>query len=195
MNRRALIRGGILLTAVIILGAIMFVPRLTTWAIPAEINKSFSPTIIDPGGVSTMRIQLFNPNTGYDLTNASFTDTMPTGMIVATPANVTNTCGGTVTATPGVGSMSLSGGTIPRQVGAIPGSCVITVEVTSTQQGNLINTIPANALTTNEGESNSTPASATLTVRSLAALSLNKLMNPNTFYTGDTSRLEIRITN
>ena len=192
MSRRAFIRGSVLFLFVAVM---VFIPHMKTWAIPAQINKSFSPTIIDPGGVSTMRIELFNPNTGYDLTNSTFTDNLPSGMFVAVVPNITNACGGSVTALPGSTSVSLSGGTVPRQVGNTAGSCVFTVDVTSTQQGNLINTILANALTNDQLQTNSTPASATLTVRTMAALSVNKLMTPNTFYTGATSRLEIRISN
>ncbi len=192
MSRRALIKGSVLL---LFFAVVIFIPHMKTWAIPAQINKSFDPPTINPGGVSTMRIELFNPNTGYDLTGATFTDNLPSGLFVAGVPNITNACGGSVTAVPGGTTVALSGGTVPHQVGGTAGSCVFTVDVTSTQQGNLINTILANALTTDQAETNSTPASATLTVNSMAALSVNKLMVPNTFYTGATSRLEIRISN
>ncbi len=100
------------------------------------ITKAFSPTSINQGGTSTITITLFNENT-VALTGAAFSDPM-TSMQVATGAT-SNGCGGTLTATVGSGSISLSGGTIPARSGATPGSCVITVPVTSTTVGILPN--------------------------------------------------------
>ncbi len=188
------------LTLVLIIVMVgLFQPDGRAYALAPELNKSFSPTTINPGEKSTITVQLFNPNPGQEMTNVTFSDTLPAGMFIADPLAVTNTCGGSVTAVAGGGSFSLSGGTIPGQVGATPGMCAMTIEITTTVQGNLINTIPAGNLTGSLPggitETNTTPASATLTVRNIAQLSLVKLMNPNTFYSGATSRLTLRITN
>ena len=64
--------------------------------------------------------------------------------------------------------------------------------------GNLINTIPAGGLTaTGNGKltSNTTPASATLSVPTVIAPSLAKAFAPNTIWAGNTSVLSITITN
>ena len=169
---------------------------LTTPATAATIaiNKSFSPTSVAPGEASTLTVQFFNSN-AFPLTNTSVTDSLPVGMTVANPASITNTCGGTVTATPGATSFSIAGGTVPAQVGPTNGNCSFSANVVTTVQGNLINVIPVNALSNAEGQTNDTPASATLTVSSIAALSLNKAFAPNTINATGSSTLSVNITN
>ncbi len=166
---------------------------------PAAMNKSFAPLSIESGSPSRLAVTIFNPN-DFPLTNASWTDNLTgvqPGIFIANPANVSNTCGGSVTAVPGGTTLSLSGGTVPDAVGS-PGSCTVSIDVTSTTPGNLINTIPANSLTST-GElgpvTNSTPASATLHVDIVRAPTLNKSFAPNTMLVGQISELTIRIRN
>ncbi len=47
-------------------------------------SKSFSPSTIHVTGLSTLTITLTNPNIGA-LTNATFTDTLPTPLLIASP--------------------------------------------------------------------------------------------------------------
>jgi hypothetical protein len=56
-----------------------------------------------------------------------------------------------VTAAAGSSTISLSGGTVPAQSGSTPGSCIVSVNVTSTTPGNWINSIPAGALSSTGG--------------------------------------------
>ncbi|KXK10973.1 MAG: CnaB domain-containing protein [Chloroflexi bacterium OLB14] len=175
-------------------------------SLPAEINKQFTPLQIDAGGVSVLRVTIFNPNT-FPLTNASWTDNLAgvqPGLSIANPANVVNTCGGVgdVTAVPGTTNLALSNGTVPAQVGATPGECYVEVNVTSVTPGNLINTIPANNLNAdgNDGGTpvvitNTTPASATITVIAVAPPTLAKGFSPNTIFVGGISRLTITVNN
>lgn len=59
----------------------------------ANIAKSFTPSTIPAGGVSTLKINLGNPNTGA-LSGYHFSDTLPAGMTVANPPNAaTSGCG------------------------------------------------------------------------------------------------------
>jgi LPXTG-site transpeptidase (sortase) family protein len=167
---------------------------------PAQINKSFTPLAIQPGARARLQVTVFNPNT-FDLTSASWTDNLVSiqpGITIAGSPNLSNTCGGNITAAPGGTVLSLSGGTVPRQTDASPGSCTVSVDVTSTTFGNLINTIPANTLRSNGGDgtvTNTTPASATLHVGALRPPSINKTFSPNTMLVGQTSQLTIRIRN
>jgi hypothetical protein len=85
------------------------------------------------GGVSTLTITVTNPN-AFDLTNAALTDTYPTEITNAATPNVVNSCGGTVTAAAGGGSVVLTGGVIPAA------GCAISVDVTSVTQGTHTNT-------------------------------------------------------
>ena len=175
-------------------------------SLPAEVNKQFTPIFIDAGGVSVLRVTIFNPNT-FELTNAAWTDNLvgvQPGLRIATPANVNHTCGvgATITATPGATTLSLANGTVGPQIGLTPGECYVEVNVTSTIPGNLINTIPAGNLASQGLDggvtvpiSNTTPASATLTVVAVSPPSLSKSFSPNTIYVGEISQLTIRINN
>jgi len=132
-------------------------------AVPT-VNKRFVPTTISfcvVGGTSTVIITLTNPNT-IAATNASLLDALPTGVVVAGPSGAVNSCGGTLTATPGTGTIVLTGGTIPAGSGSTPGTCTISVDVTATRPGSFLNTLAVNAVQTDNG-TNSVPASATLT--------------------------------
>ncbi|MBC7878333.1 MAG: sortase [Anaerolineales bacterium] len=176
-------------------------------SIPAEINKQFTPIFIDAGGVSRLRVSIFNPNT-FPLTNASWTDNLISqqpGLSIANPANITtNNCGvgSNVSGIPGSTTLSLTNAIVPAQVGATPGECYVEVNVTSTTPDNLVNTIPANHLqaTGNDGGTvvnitNTRPASATLTVTEVLPPSLSKGFAPNTISMGNVSTLSITINN
>ena len=199
MNRSLLsllITGGLVFSA-ILAGQTVQAQGLS---FPAEMNKSFTPLSIEPGGTARLTVTIYNPN-AYPLTNASWTDDLSgvqPGMFLANPVNDSNTCGGSVAAAPGGTTFSLSGGTVPAQSGVTPGSCAVSVNVTSTTPGNLINTIPAGALTSSGAGgiiTNTTPASATLRVSSIQSPALNKSFAPNTMLIGQTSQLSIRIRN
>src|SRR5688500_3628242 len=106
---------------------------------PAEINKSFSPISIVAGQTSRLSVTIFNPN-GFQLINVAWTDNfvgVQPGIRIANPVNLANSCGGSVTAVAGATTLSLSGGTVPAQAGVSPGSCTVSIDVTSTTPGNL----------------------------------------------------------
>ena len=161
---------------------------------PAEINKEFSPISITSGEVSRLSVTIFNPN-AFQLDNAAWVDNLigvQPGISIANPVNLTNTCGGTVVAPAGGTSFSLTGGSVPPQVGINPGSCTVSIDVTSTTPGNLINTIPAGDLTGTGGGgiiTNTTPASATLNVGAVLPPDIDKSFDPNTMWVGEVSRL------
>ncbi|MGP6086825.1 DUF7933 domain-containing protein [Antarctobacter jejuensis] len=117
--------------------------------------KSFAPNPLGLGQVSTLTFDIDNSGSSIAVSALAFTDSLPAGMQVATPASTSNTCGGTLTATAGGGAVSLSGGGI-----AAGGTCQLTVDVTSTATGALANT--SGDLTSSLG--NSGTASATMTV-------------------------------
>jgi len=70
--------------------------------------QDFSVIALSP---TTVEFQIFNPNS-VNLTNVSFTDTLPAGLVVANPSVVgtaDTSCGGTVTAVAGSKTVSVSG--------------------------------------------------------------------------------------
>lgn len=184
------------------------------WASEARattsINKQFTAATIDPGNISKFRITIANTSI-ITLTAAAVTDNLPAPVIIASPANITNTCGFSgVTATPGSSQIKLTGGTIPANTGA-DGQCYFELDVTSTTAGNHINTIPANgpangftpggntsgyqATENTVTVTNTTPASATLSVRGLSPPTGTKSFIPATRNAGETSTLTIVLTN
>ena len=156
---------------------------------PAEINKSFTPISIPSGGTSRLRVTIYNPNSNA-LTSAAWLDNLigvQPGLSIANPPNVVQTCTGTVTDSgggtvdPGDTSIRLTGGTVPGQVGSNPGSCYVEVSVTSTTPGNLINTIPANELTSfviDPQDANIPPTPVAITNTTPAVTSMPMLIAP-----------------
>ena len=155
------------------------------------VSKAFSPTAFEVGGTSTLTITLQNPSPA-DYTGVTFTDNLPTGITVST-APASPQCGGTVTST--ATSLSLSGGTIPAGSVSTPGTCTISVVVTSSTAASYTNTIPVGALTTDQGASNVVAGTANITVYgSGLGVSGSKNFSPNSIAIGGTSRLMINIT-
>ena len=71
-------------------------------------SKSFSPSSISLGDRSTLTFIIDNTANGSQAFSMNFSDSLPSGIVVADPANVMNTCtGGTVSANPGGSIVSL----------------------------------------------------------------------------------------
>jgi uncharacterized repeat protein (TIGR01451 family) len=184
-----------IITLILVLLSEIYIFTPSVQAQVASLNKSFSPGTVDPGQPSVLSVTLFNSDTVQQLTNASVTDPLPTGMTVANPPNITNSCGGTVTAIPGSNSFSLTGGTVPVKVGFVDGQCTFSANIVTTVQGNTTNTIPIGALTNDQNRTNSGPASNSISVRTTAAPGLSKNFSPNTIFATGTATLNINITN
>ncbi|MCP3910335.1 MAG: hypothetical protein GY713_05230, partial [Actinomycetia bacterium] len=109
------------------------VATLTVDATRVGIAKSFAPGTIPLGATSTLTFDLTNDDAAAKLA-VYFTDPLPAGMVVATPTNVTNSCGGVVTAAPGTSLITLSSGFIAGM-----SSCAVSVDVTTTDPGVFVN--------------------------------------------------------
>jgi mucin-19 len=176
--------------------------RAQSLSFPAQINKSFAPIAIPAGGTSVLSITVYNPNSfplNLSTTPAAWSDDLAaSNLSFASPAGAVNNCGGIVTTAGTV--LSLIGGSVPAQVGVTPGSCTVTVNVTSTIAGNHVNTLPANTLHSSDptgtiNVTNTTPASATLQVNAVQPPSLSKSFVPNTIWAGQNSVLTLTIRN
>ncbi|MDZ4813483.1 MAG: ice-binding family protein [Pseudomonadota bacterium] len=129
-------------------------------ALPS-LAKSFNPTTINAGGISTLTVILNNPNPAIATLTAALVDTLPAGVLIAPLPNVATSCGGAGAPVAVAGSSTVTlpaGRTIPAN-----GSCTITVSVTAALVGNYVNTLPVAALMTSNGN-NPAPAQATLIV-------------------------------
>jgi uncharacterized repeat protein (TIGR01451 family) len=128
---------------------------------PPTLAKSFTPSTITTGGLSLLTITLSNANSSAASITAPLIDNLPSGVLIASTPYASTTCsGGTVTAKSGAAIVTLKGGSIPAN-----GTCTVTVKVTANYSGSCINTIPAGALQTSNGN-NAAKAVATLTVNS-----------------------------
>jgi hypothetical protein len=120
---------------------------------PPAISKAFVPVAIAPGGVSTLTFTITNPAVNTAAENGvAFTDTLPANVVIATPNGLSGSCGGTVTATAGTGSVSLAGGTV-----AAASSCTFSVNVTASVLGEFTN-ITGAVSSTNGGTGNTATA-------------------------------------
>ncbi len=149
--------------------------------------KSFSPDTIGPGSVSTLTFTIDNAESPYPVDNLAFTDMLPAEMTIATPANASNNCGGTLSAPDGGGTISLSGG----GVGAFS-ACAINVDVTSSSVGGGPHTNVSGELTSDAG--NSGPATADLTVDDTLP-GFTKAFDPSSVALGSRSTLTFTIDN
>ena len=156
------------------------------------IAKSFSPTAIEAGTgaggpFSTLTLTLTNPNPSA-LSAVAFSDTYPSGLVNHTAApSVSNTCGGTVTANAGTGSLTLAGGIL-----AASGNCSITVQMQSAS-GNVYNNQASGATHSTDATPGNPSNVATLTV--VGAPTVTKTFAPTTIGINGVSLLSISITN
>jgi hypothetical protein len=129
---------------------------VTTPSAPV-LSESFGAPSINVGGTTSLSFTVENPNAAASLSGVGFTDTLPAGLVVATPPGLTGSCdGGTITAVAGSSSISLSGATL-----AASSTCSFSLNVTATTVGNKVNT--TSAVTSVEG-GNGAPATASLLV-------------------------------
>ena len=182
--------------------------NLTVDATRPGFSKLFAPSGVPLGGTSTLTFTIDNTASGQDLTDLTFTDTFPPGLVVADPANVVNTCsatigafsftGGVVTATPGASVVSVANGTSLNR-GAVlrASSCSLSVDVNGTGIGMLDNVtgeltsseFPGDLLNVSSGK-----ASATLDV-TVPQIALTKAFTNDPVPPGGTVNLEFTISN
>ncbi|HEY2161853.1 MAG TPA: hypothetical protein VGH24_11145, partial [Solirubrobacteraceae bacterium] len=106
-------------------------------------------------GSTSLTFTISNPNPSAALSGIAFTDNLPAGLVVAGTPNLTNSCGGTATATAGAASISLSGGML-----AASGGCTMTVSVQGTSAGIKNNSVQVTS--TEGGVGNTSNASITV---------------------------------
>jgi uncharacterized repeat protein (TIGR01451 family) len=137
------------------------------------ISKSFTAaTAATVPATSTLTLTIGNTNLTEDYLLTNLTDTLPTGMLVAAPNNLSGTCknvtGNTVTAVAATNTITFSSG------GKIPiGGCTIIANVSVLTAGTYTNTIAASNLKTLAGN-NPSAGTAVFTVSSPPNISLTK---------------------
>ena len=110
---------------------------LTVNAADAPVfTKTFSPTSVDPGGISTLTFTIDNTANAIVVGSLAFTDVFPDGMTVADPPRGSTTCGGTFTPVASDNSLVFTGGRV-----AAGESCTVTVGVQA-QRPSVLGNIP-----------------------------------------------------
>jgi uncharacterized repeat protein (TIGR01451 family) len=154
--------------------------------------KSFSPSTVTSGGMSTVTVQLGNIGAGA-LNNVAVTDPLPAGMIIAPTPNAYTTCGGApvVTATPGASAASLSGAVIPAG-----GRCNFLFNVVATGASDWNNSIPAGNISAEGGVRNVAPVAAILANSSAGGVTVTNNTSPNSLTSpGQTAVLTLTLNN
>ena len=126
---------------------------------PPDVAKGFGTSPIVVGQTSLLTITITNPNAGAALGGVAFTDSLPAG--VSAPNASGAGCGGTVTVNANV--ISLTGGTL-----AAGGNCSVPVSVTGAQAQVAPWTNTISSVSSTEGGTNSTPATANIIVNKAA---------------------------
>jgi len=149
-------------------------------------TKSFDPSTTSPNAPVTLSFTITN-NSGIQLTGLNFADNLPTGLLVANPPNLTNTCGGTPSAPPGGALITLSGGTL-----AANATCTVTVQVVAAGTGTYTN--PAVTLTSDQAPAVQS-APVNLSVNPVTAPTFTKQFVPNPTTNGSVVTVVFTITN
>jgi len=155
------------------------------------LAKAFSPNTIVAGEISVLTITLTNINDSDAILRLDLADVFPDPIVVADNGTPGTTCpNGFLGAIPGENFITLySGAHIPAT-----GSCTIAVPVTADTAGDYTNTIPPDALQTDQGN-NEGAASAALSVLALIPPTIAKAFTPATIQVGNASVLTITLSN
>jgi hypothetical protein len=103
------------------------------WAqLPPTIAKSFGAANIPADGSTSLTFALSNPNSESPLSEITFTDILPSGLVIATPNGLTGNCGkgSKITAVAGSGRVTLMAGLLQED-----DSCSFSVNVTGATEG------------------------------------------------------------
>jgi uncharacterized protein (TIGR03437 family) len=156
---------------------------LTVAATPS-IVKSFGAVTIPVGAVTSLSFTITNPN-AIGLTGVNFSDTLPSGLVVAPTPSATNNCGGTFSPTAGASTFGLTGGTL-----AANSSCTLSVNVQGVGAGHQVNV--SGPISSNESGSGGT---ATASIEVVAPPQFSKAFSPSTVTVGGTTALTFTLIN
>ena len=185
--------------------AVNVTANLTTTSL--SVSKAFYPTTVAPNSISTLTITLSNNSTS-PLTSVSLTDntgwgTTTNGFIIASPPAASTNCNVSstpvITATAGLQSISMTGGSMNAGTAGVPWICTIHVNVQGkgipASYTNTISTANVSAKTPDNTTINSTQnATGTLTIANLS-IEVVKGFNPLTVFGGSSSTLSVQLTN
>jgi hypothetical protein len=165
------------------------------------ISKAFSASAVQVNHDLAVYFTIQNSNTDANATtlhNVSFSDPLPSGLVVASPNQASTDCGGTLTATPGSSSITFSGGTVapPEPPDNAGGTCDIAVELEATSTGTINNTTGAVSSTeTGPGNPSNTASLDVTPGPVVAAPTLAKAFGATSIQEGSSTSLTFTLTN
>jgi uncharacterized repeat protein (TIGR01451 family)/fimbrial isopeptide formation D2 family protein len=165
--------------------------NVTVNAPNVTLTKSFLNAQFVENGTDQLTILVQNQATGaVNLSNMSFTDTLPAGLTFS-GAGTTTCGGGTLALTQGNTVLQLQNGSV-----AAGSSCNVVINVTGTLPNSYTNQINAGTLTTGQGATNNAPnATAPVSIIAATGLSVTKSFQSAQFVSGSTDLLTINVDN
>ncbi len=159
------------------------------------LTKSFDPAVVDLMGTSTMFLRIVNTaGNAINLTGVNLEDHLPAGLVLAAVPNPQFTgtgCSlGTLVATPADNKVTLTNASVNANR-----ICTIQVLTQALAAGNLINQVPAGALTSTQNVSNLEPVAATITSTGLSHLTITKNDGIAELKAGGTTTYTVVVTN
>jgi mucin-19 len=154
------------------------------------LSKAFSPATQQVGSASQLTLTITNGAGNPAQSGLTFTDTLPAGLVIASPNGLVNGCGGTVTATAGSSAVTLPALT-PGSLAAATASCTVKVNTTAAAAGTYTNS----AANFSSVSSNLDASSASATVNYLAAAGISKAFSPSVIAPGGTSTISFTLSN
>lgn len=152
-----------------------------------QLEKSFSPAINNVGATAQLTYTITNTSELGAKSGWGFTDALPTGLVIASPAKGSTTCAEptTIEAVAGGGSVTVSGNLAAEAI-----SCTVTVDVTSDREGSYVNG-PGNVIE----KGLEPPADATVEFADNADLAIEKSAAPIPGRPGTNSTFTLKVTN
>ncbi|MFC5185842.1 DUF7507 domain-containing protein [Actinomadura harenae] len=143
-----------------------------------QLDKTFAPGTVQIGQTSRLTITITNTDDLLAKSGWAFTDTLPAGLVLATPSNAATTCpAGTLSAPDGGNEVSITDGAI----NAGQASCTVTVDVTSETPSTYHN--DATDMTILHGLNPPGGTDVVFTEEPEPSISLQKSADPTTFTT------------
>lgn len=153
-----------------------------------QLDKSFSPAVLNVGAPSQLTFTITNTSELAAKNGWAFTDTLPTGLVVAAPAAAATTCTQPTTnkASAGDGTITVAG-----NLAAGMNYCTVTVNVTSAVKGSYTN--GPQDITAETGINPPGPATVTFTTN--ADLQIEKSASPSPATPGSDETYTLQVTN
>ena len=162
----------------------------TLSVVGTTLSKAFAPLTAQVGSPSQLTLTITNGAGNPAQSALTFTDTLPAGLLIASPNGLVNGCGGTVTATAGTNVITLPAGT-PGALAAAAASCTVTVNTVAASAGSYTN----GSANISNASANLDASSANATVSYLAPVGILKSFTPAIITPGALSTVNFALSN